>query len=261
MGRVSFNDAENYGGGNGGGFFSLKNDKDTARVRFLLDNAKDLDNITYAVHKVKIDDKDRYVSCLRNYSDPIDQCPLCASGNKVQLRFFIPLYNDDVQDVQVWDRGKNFANKLSSLMSRYGEKTPLVSHLFDIERVGKAGDMKTTYETYEVEEDGTMLEDLPEAPEILGGIVLDKTADELNYFLDEGEFPPEEDEAPVRRRNARSTAADDDPDDDEDVPPFDEAPAKERGSRAGSTRRSGRDTSEGNRRTPANSGGGRRRNF
>lgn len=249
MGRVSFNDAENYGG-NGGGFFSLKNDKDTARVRFLLDGVKDLDNITYAVHKIKLNNTDRYVSCLRNYSDPMDKCPLCATGSKVQLRFFVPLYNEDVQDVQIWDRGKNFANKLSSLMSRYGEKTPLVSHLFDIERIGKAGDMKTTYETYEVEEDGTMLEDLPEAPEVLGGIVLDKTEDEINYFLDEGEFPPEDGDMPVRRRDSRST------DDDDDDPPFDDAPeepVRERGSRDGNSRRSGGQSSAGNRRTPASS--------
>ena len=62
--------------------------------------------------------------------------------------------------------------------------------------------MKTTYEIYEVEQDDTTLNDLPEVPDILGGFVMDKTADDMEYYLEEGEFPPEDkDEEPVRRRS------------------------------------------------------------
>jgi hypothetical protein len=55
-----------------------------------------------------------------------------------------------------------------------------------------------------VDKDDTTLEDLPELPEILGGLVLDKNADEMNYYLDNGEFPSE-DEEPTRRRETRQS--------------------------------------------------------
>ena len=35
MARFNVNEVENYGGQGGGGFFSLKNDKDVATVRFM----------------------------------------------------------------------------------------------------------------------------------------------------------------------------------------------------------------------------------
>ena len=44
-----------------------------------------------------------------------------------------------------------------------------------------------------------------EIPEVLGTIVLDKSAEEMEYFLDYGEFPSEENEAPARRRTSERT--------------------------------------------------------
>ena len=203
MAKFSVNDAENYGGNGGSNFFSLKNDKDVATVRFMYNTIEDVEG--YAVHEVEVDGKKRYVNCLRSYNEPVDKCPLCAARYKVLAKLFVMLYDVDAEEVKVWDRGKTFFSKLSSLCARYN---PLVSTPFEIERNGKKGDTKTTYETYALDTDETKLEDLPEIPELLGTLILDKTAEELNYFLDNGVFPGsdehEQEEQIARRRSAVS---------------------------------------------------------
>ena len=256
MGRVKFSDSEHYGGGGGGSFFSLKNDKDVARVRFMFESPQDMDDFSFAVHRTKMGGEDKYrsVSCLRSYNEPVDNCPFCAEFANVAFKFFIPLYNVDAGEVQIWERGKNFAAKMASLMSRYGTNTPLVNHVFEIERNGAKGDMKTTYEIYEVDKDETMLEDLPEIPEILGNVyLLDRSFDDMNYYLDTGEFPPQDsaDDMPVRRRGSQDEFMN--PPDDEELP-FEEEPRQERGNRARTGRRASTDNNT-RRRTPAGSNG------
>ncbi len=221
MGRFRADEAEHYGGQGGTGYFSLKNDKDVATVRFMYNSMDDVEG--YAVHQVEVGDKKRYVNCLRNYNDPIDNCPFCRAKKFQTARLFIPLYNIDQDKVQVWERGKKFFAKISSICARYDN---LVSHKFEIERNGRPGETTTTYEIYEVGQDDTTLEDLPELPEIIGSIVLDKSADDMEFYLTNGYFPPDGDEAPVRRRSSRQ----------EEEPPFDE------------------DRRSGSRRTPATSG-------
>lgn len=252
MGRVGLQDVEHYGGGGGGSFFSLKNDKDVAKVRIMMDGAEDVENFMFACHEVTINEKRRYVNCLRAYHEPVTTCPFCADRRVQTLKMYIPLYNLDSDQVQIWERGKNFASKLSSIISRYGSKSALVSHIFEIERNGKAGDLKTTYELYEVDDDDTTLEDLPELPQILGSIILDKSADDMNFFLDEGEFPPdEEDDEPVRRRDVNKQAADgfmNIPDGIDEDMPFDDEEPKERERRASSTRRTPSNNSGSNSR-------------
>ena len=44
---------------------------------------------------------------------------------------------------------------------------------------------------------------MPEIPEILGTKILDKTADEMNEYLEIGSFAPNDDDAPVRRSSSR----------------------------------------------------------
>lgn len=202
MGTFRANDVEHYGGSGGGGFFSLKNDKDTAQVRFLYNGIDDVEG--YAVHEVKVDGKKRWVNCLRDYDQPKDTCPFCAAGRFQVAKLFIPLYNIDEDKPQIWERGKKMFQKISSICSRYS-KGGLASHVFEIERNGKAGDQETTYEIYEVDSDDTTLEDLPEQPEVLGGVVMDKSADEMEYYLKNGEFPSDggdKDEEPVTRRRS-----------------------------------------------------------
>lgn len=194
--RFTADNADKYGGQGGAGYFSLKNDKDTAKVRFMYNGIDDVEG--YAVHTVEIDDKKRYVNCLREYDQPTASCPFCKAKSPTMAKLFIPIYNLDENRTQYWERGKKFISKISSICARYPN---VVSHVFEIERNGKKGDQTTTYEIYEVDKDETTLEDLPEISDPLGTVVLDKSADDMEFFLNNGYFPPDGDDAPVRRRN------------------------------------------------------------
>lgn len=208
MARFSYSDADNYGGNGGGGFFSLPNDGDVARVRFLYNKLEDIEG--YSVHEVEIDGKRRYVSCLREYNQPIDDCPLCKKGMFCNAKLFMPIYDVDSGQTKVWERGKKFFGKMAGLCSRYASKEDLVNHIFEVERHGKKGDTQTTYEIFDCGKDETAIEDLPEAQNPLGTIILDKSKEELQYFLDYGEFPDSgnggdnrrtsRSEEPIRRR-------------------------------------------------------------
>ena len=198
MARFGVNEADNYGGQGGAGFFGLKNDHEVAQVRFLLNGIEDVEG--YAVHEIEVDGKKRYANCLRNYGDPIDVCPCCAAKMPVTVKYFIPLYNIKEQRVQSWERGKQFGAKISTICSRFPN---LVSHTFEIERVGKPGDTKTTYEIFETGQDDTTLDSFEEIPNAFGTIVLDKTADELATYVQTGAFPNEGGQGqPIIRRGA-----------------------------------------------------------
>jgi hypothetical protein len=148
----------------------------------------------YAVHRVQIGDKPRYVNCLREAGEPVDVCPFCALGredpeiSKVYVKLFIPLYNIDADEVQLWERGKAFFKKLSSYISH----TPNASRaITEIERVGKKGDTNTDYNLYEKrdEDDGFDIANVrDDIPEIMGGVILDKTTEDMEYYLRHGEF-------------------------------------------------------------------------
>lgn len=216
MGRFNASEIDNYGSKSNSksGFFQLRNDKETAKVRFMYESAEDIDG--YAVHRVQVGDKERYVNCLRDYNEPIDKCPFCQAKMAVQAKMFVPLYNEDAQQFQFWERGKTFYAQISGLVSRYKN---IVSRTFDIERNGKPKDQGTTYNFYPVDDpDGTTVQDilddleLDEMPSPLGTIILDKSAEEMNAYLDNGEFP--DNDVPTRRRGSN-------PPDTSDVP-FDE---------------------------------------
>ena len=200
MARFNADTMDKYGGQGGTGYFSLKNDRDVATVRFLYNTADDVEG--YAVHEVEIDGKKRYVNCLREYNQPIDDCPFCKARKYQVAKLFIPMYNVDEEKVQVWERGKKFFNKLSSVLARC-DADPICSQTFEIERNGKAGDTQTTYEIYQTKDkpDDFTLDDCEE-PMVFGRIVLDKSAEDMEFYLEEGYFPPE-DEEPVRRRSSR----------------------------------------------------------
>ena len=215
MARFTADQASNYGGQGGGGFFSLKDDGEVARVRFLYNGIDDV--VGDSVHELKYKREDgregkKYVNCLREYNDPVDVCPFCRDGRPVQAKLFIPLYNEDTGSTQTWERGKKFFSRMSSLCSRYAAKgTPLVSHVFEIERCGAKGDTSTFYEIVETDCDDTTLEDLPAASE-LSGYLLDKSAEDMEFYLENGSFPPEDgeedevEERPVRRNSAAREA-------------------------------------------------------
>lgn len=216
MARFSCEEADNYGGNGGHGFLSMPNDGDVVKVRFMYNKLEDIEGV--AVHQIEVDGKKRYVNCLREYGKPVDDCPMCKAGRFVNAKLFIPVYDIESGSVKIWERGKKFFGKMTGLCSRYASKDNLVSHVFEIERHGKKGDTQTTYEVYECEKDDTALEDLPEVPDIIGGLVLDKSKEEMQYFIDYDEFPGAEnnsnsrrsssEEMPVRRRTPATSDED-----------------------------------------------------
>lgn len=215
MPRFSYEDADKYGSKGGGtNYFSLKDDGEIAEVHLLGDDMNDFPG--YAVHRVPIGDSHRYVNCLREAGAPIDDCPFCAEGkhnpevSKVWAKLFIPLYNCYTDEVQIWERGKTFFRDLASFCSHNPHTSEVVT---EIERRGKKGDTSTTYGLYALKkEDNFDIENVREdIPEILGGVVLDKTADEMRYYLERGSFPDSADAGATRRDTRSSSRKDEQP--------------------------------------------------
>lgn len=213
MGRFNAENIEQYSGkgSNSGSFFSLRQDKETAQVRFLYNDSSEIEGFT--VHRVPVGDKERYVNCLRDAEDPIDKCPFCKARLAVQAKMFIPLYNEDTNEFQVWERGPKFKSTIFSYCDRYPNT---VSRVFEIERNGKSGDTKTTYGIFPVgDADGTTIQDilddlgLDALPDPIGTIILDKTAEDMEEYLDTKSFP--DNSTPVRRRSSGSEDAEDTP--------------------------------------------------
>lgn len=197
MARISAAQVDSYSSSDSS-WFRLKNNHDTARVQFMYHSMNDLD--IYSVHKVNIDGTERFVDCKRTYDDPIDNCPLCAAGMKPTPLIVIALYNVNDKQVQTWTRGRQFLKKLESLINRYGDLTNMV---FEIERIGEAGSTDTTYEVFPlVDAPATDISGM-EKPNMLGRLILDKSADEMQIFLDTGKFPDtQNNDAQVSRRDS-----------------------------------------------------------
>lgn len=208
MARFKIGEENNFGGNGGGGFFSLRNDGDTARVRFLYDSVEDVEG--FAVHQVEVNGKKRYVNCIREAGDSKDVCPLCAANQFVTAKFFIPLYNVDEDRTMIWERGKQFGSKLGKLCARYPH---LVQTEFEIERNGKPRDTNTTYEIYPGDKDDSVAVEDFEEVKILGGLVIDATADDMDEYLNTGSFSclnnnsGDEDVQPRRSRQREERAS------------------------------------------------------
>lgn len=200
MARISEEMAAQYEkSGNKTEWFSLKDDGDVARVQFMWNSPEDIE--IHTVHNVEVNGKNRYLNCLRSYEDPLDKCPMCASGDVPKVERFVVLYQLDDQKVKIWGRGVKFIEKIKGLMNRY---SPLPKKVFDIERRGKRGDQKTDYEVWPVDEQPVDLAEV-EYPELLGGIILDKTAEDMEEYLRTGEFPTH-DAAPSPQLPSRRAA-------------------------------------------------------
>lgn len=193
MSKFNFEESENYGGGKNN-FFSLKDDKDTAIIRFLYNDMNDIEGV--ACHTIEVNGKNIDVECLRKYNEPLHKCPLCEAGHPISAKLFIPVYDEGAKETKIWTRGKTFFQKLSSLCSRYN---PLVATPFEVERCGKKGDTKTTYELYPMNSDKSIIEDFPEikAEEVAYQV---KSFEQLEIFLQTGTFGDEIEETRARKR-------------------------------------------------------------
>lgn len=208
MPRIDWDDADKYSNSRSS-FFSLADDGDKAIVRFYHKDLKDMDVIP--VHRVEVDKRSRNVACLRSPDSAKSECPFCESGLSVSVRVYLRLlvytqdkdgYYTGAPECMIWERGASMRKQLSSLINRYG-KNGFMNKVFEIERCGKKGDQKTTYQIYPVddlEEDECPIpnEDELEFPDVLAGIVMDKSYEDMEYYLDNEEFPKEDDDSHKR---------------------------------------------------------------
>ena len=210
MAQIDFNSIQtgeaNTQFGNSVDFFSLKNDGDTAIVRFMHDSTDTFELLT--VHDIVLNDKYRKANCIRQPNEPLENCPLCATGKKVQQRFFIHLIqyvqdsNGNITGIpKVWERPASYAYKLKNLIDEYG---PLSDSVFKIIRNGVKGSKDTTYDImfcnpavynsdYYVKDNSAF-----ENYSALGRIVLNKNFEELLSYVNTGSFPEvKKEETPV----------------------------------------------------------------
>ena len=202
MGRISSEYIEEYekSDGSSSEWLKLSDNGDVARVQFLYDKYEDLE--TFACHKVKTGvsesgrDIERWVDCKRDYNDPIDMCPFCAAGIPVKPVTIVRMFDHKDNKVKIWERGKTFRKKLESLFNRYPKLSDMV---FEIERNGAKGDKKTSYELYPMPDVEPLDVSDVEKPDFIGTVILDKTPEEMNYYLQYNAFP--ENNAPANNTN------------------------------------------------------------
>lgn len=202
MARFGFNEADNYvSSGNGGSYLTLKNDGDVAMVRFMYDGPEDIEG--YRIHEVQIDGKTRDVNCLKeDYNSPDSCCPFCMAKYPAKNKYYIPVYDCDADEVKVWTRSHSYVAKRIFPLTQ--EVQPLCSQEFKITRHGVAGDKQTDYSIYPVRSEELQLHELPELPEILGNrFLLDKSFDDMEYYLNNGCFPSQEEN--TQRSGGRAT--------------------------------------------------------
>lgn len=218
MGRINPNDYDKYDSQNNSNseWLKLQNHGDVARVQFLYDSYNDLE--TFACHKVKVGvsesgrDIERLVDCKRNYDDPIDMCPFCAAGMPVKPVTMVSMFDHKDQKVKIWERGTTFRKQLESFFNRYPKLSDMV---FEIERNGQKGDKKTTYQLFPMPDVEPVDVSEVERPEFLGTVIMDKTPEEMQIYIDTGSFPateeasstPQTTERPTSRRGVQQSRA------------------------------------------------------
>lgn len=185
MARFNYEEAEFYGALKSN-YFGLKDDGDTAKIRILLNDISELEGI--ATHEVQVGNKSIDIECLRAYNEPISNCPLCSAGYKQNAKLFIPVYDESSKESKIWTRGRTFFKKITNLCAHYN---PLVSTLFEVERVGRKGDTSTTYEFYQQKTDDSKVSDFPEI-NAEGTCFQTKTYEELENYLQTGMFETEQ---------------------------------------------------------------------
>ena len=192
-------------------YFSLKDDGDTAIVRFNVKSSDDI--IVHSQHTLKIDGKWRKIECLRNSNDSVDVCPLCKSGEKQQFKIYLELlvYENEsgkvVKTSRIWETSVSFRRTLNSYIMDYGDLRKVI---FKLTRQGKRGDMKTTYTLIpanpQIYTDENYVPDFSDFDtfDIHRGVLLNKSKEELEYLVANGNFPSKSSNTLVGDKNVSS---------------------------------------------------------
>ena len=195
MAQITYNDAMSQPEGYVG-FFSLPHDGDSAIVRFLHDSVDDFTIITR--HEVGQGKNYRTVDCLRTPHDPMEKCPFCAANVKLAQRFFVRILRYDTDEngqVQVtpciWERSTGFATTMKGYIDNYGPMSNIVCKI-----VRKGTGLNTKYEIIPNLNPDIYRPDVyvckPELFDgytVIGNAVLSKSAEDMRYYLQTGQFP------------------------------------------------------------------------
>ena len=195
------------------GFFKLPKDGDEALVRI---NLKDINDLEFAnVHKPAFGKKFEGlgtgytpVSCLNEVGSYSDDCPFCkavAAGNdtigkasKVVYIKMLVAYKDvatgqfSTAIPVVWERPAGFSKELASKFKNYG---PLADRVFKITRNGSGKDTKYSLDYIPMLDKPELV---PADFSAFNNFDLSKhsfwvkSAEDLQYFLDNGTFPAAE---------------------------------------------------------------------
>lgn len=196
-----------------GNFFQLKDDGDSALVRFLFDKEDDVDNFIRSVHVLEKDNRSTDVDCIRTPEDPVEDCPFCKERIRLQVRFYIPLWDEDKQKVVWWTRSRGFIEKVIKQI-REVDTESIAGTPFKIVRSGKAGSFDTSYEFIQQAKkaDDKFVEDFVNPDELdpkdAGLIELDEKG--MNYYLDTGKLPEtksKKEETKIESRRGREVEA------------------------------------------------------
>lgn len=189
--------------------FKLSDDGQEAIVRFMVDSIDDLEILT--THNIKVNDKHRKVSCVRDPKEDTSLCPLCNADVPVNQLVYIKMlqYIDNGTSVEtkpvIWERNAStYAYKMKGYVDNYG---PMSGILCKVIRHGKAGDIKTTYDIipninpsqYPQEKFPIPQDDPFEDYSAEGTIVMSKSVQDIETFIQTGVFPQQTQQQPMQQ--------------------------------------------------------------
>lgn len=119
-------------------WLSLKDDGDSAFVRFLHSNENDLD--VFEVHNFEVDGFIQNIKCLG------EECVFCKQGHRPQLRMWLQMLDlEDDNKVKIWSRG---VSDIKKILEEIAENGNLNERDYKIKRSGRKGSTKTQYLFY-----------------------------------------------------------------------------------------------------------------
>lgn len=218
MAKVKRDEVKNFS--TAGNYFQLKDDGDSALVRFLFDKEEDVDKFIRSVHVLEKDNRSIDVDCIRTPEDPIENCPFCQEKIRLQIRFYIPLWDMDKEKVVWWTRSRGFIEKVIKQI-REVDSESIAGTPFKIIRSGKAGSFDTSYEFIQQAKkaDDKFVEDFVNPDELdpkeAGLIELDEKG--MESYLDTGKLPEtrKKDDSKIERRKGREVKAEEDEEEEE----------------------------------------------
>lgn len=184
-------------------WFKLENDGDTCIIQFPYKTVEDIARLS--VHEVPIPGTEwtSSVDCLRDLESPISDCPMCECGFTQKSKIVLEVYNHTTGRVEFWQRSNTFVKKnIESLISLYGTQGDFDFQLFQIQRIGAKGYLKTEYsillapQTSADVVDWNELDDQDMWPPVVGkeftSPVRERTAADMEYYLENDAWPGEE---------------------------------------------------------------------